>query len=118
MDFIYQYAGWGTRVLELALAAVFLVHGWSKVRHPAGIAVIWGGNKTLASFHGWIEIVAALMVVTEFGTFYGSLIMAVIMLGAMYYKIFKWKTPFMATTTTGWEFDLVIFAGALTLLLG
>lgn len=118
MDFIYQYAGWGTRVLELSLAAVFLVHGWAKVKRPAAAAAVWGGNKMLGALHGWVEIAAAIAVATQFGTFFGSLVMIVVMLGAMYYKIFKWKMPFKADTTTGWEFDLVIFAGALTLLLG
>ena len=38
------------------------------------------------------------------------------MLGAIYFKIFKWKMPFTSQTSTGWEFDLVLLAAGLVIL--
>lgn len=118
MDIIYQYAGWGTRALEVALAAVFLVHGWNKIQNPTPVGKLFGRGKSVGLLFGLVEVVAAVMVATEIGTFFGSLAMIVIMLGAIFFKLFKWKTPFVATDAPGWELDLVILAGALTLLIG
>jgi len=39
------------------------------------------------------------------------------MLGAIKFKIFKWKTPFTSMGQTGWEFDLINLATALTLVI-
>jgi putative oxidoreductase len=118
MDFIYNYIGWGTMALELALGFVFVVHGWAKVRNPGMMAGVYGKNKALGMLHGWIEVGAGIAVATGFGTFYGTLAMIVIMVGAIYYKIAKWNVPFSSQNSTGWEFDLVLLAGALALLLG
>ncbi len=43
--------------------------------------------------------------------------LSLIMLGAIYLKITKWKTPFKAENTTGWEFDLLILAASITLII-
>lgn len=40
-----------------------------------------------------------------------------VMLGAMQMKMTKWKTPFKSDSTTGWEFDLLILAASILLLL-
>lgn len=42
---------------------------------------------------------------------------AIIMLGAINAKITKWKTPFTAQNTTGWEFDLLILTASIALII-
>lgn len=37
-------------------------------------------------------------------------LLAIVMLGATYYKVFKWKMKFSMRTSTGWEFDLILLA--------
>jgi putative oxidoreductase len=120
MDFnsIYQYAGWGTTSLEWVLGIVFVVHGWAKVRNPIGVGKILGGGKNTGLIFGLVEVVAGVMIATGMGTFVSSIAIILIMLGAMYFKIFKWKIPFTTDTNTGWEYDLVLLAAALTLLIG
>jgi len=118
MEFINQFSGWGSWALMLSLGIVFIVHGMAKWRNPDMVAGVWGGSRTLGKLHGFIEIVAALAVATGVGAFWGAWIMVVVMLGAIYYKVFRWKVPFMAPSGTGWEFDLVILAGALALIFG
>ena len=117
MDFIYQYAGRGTQALEIVLGVIFVVHGWGKLMNPAAIGKALGRSKQVGLLFGVTEILAGVMIATGMGTFTATIIISVIMLGAIYHKIFKWKTPF-TTSTTGWEFDLLILAGALALLLG
>jgi len=118
LNAIYQYAGWGTTMLEVVLGIIFVVHGWSKVRNPAPIGKLLGGGKNTGLVFGLVEVVSGVMIATGLGTFASSIAIILIMLGAIYHKIFKWKIPFTTDSNTGWEFDLLILAGALTLLIG
>ena len=115
--FIYQFSGWGTHTLELVVGVIFVVHGWAKLRDPSPIGQIIGDGRPAGIVFGLIEVGAGLMIATGLGTFYSSLAIIVIMLGALYHKIVKWHVPFKADAT-GWEFDLLILVAALTLLLG
>jgi uncharacterized membrane protein YphA (DoxX/SURF4 family) len=117
MDFIYQYAGWGTKALEVAIGLVFLVHGWKKITNPLPAGKLFGKGKQVGLIFGIAEVLAGVMVATGMGTFTATIVISVIMLGAIYHKVVKWKVPF-TTDTAGWEFDLILLAGALTLLLG
>jgi hypothetical protein len=38
------------------------------------------------------------------------------MLGAMYFKMFKWSTPFSAQDKMGWEFDFLLFVSSVLIL--
>ena len=119
ITFIYSFSGWGTVVLRLAIGAVFVVHGWPKVKSPGGFAqAAWRGYRPAATIQGLVEMVGGLALIGGFWIGRSCVVLGAIMLGALYYKIVKWKVPFMATDKTGWEFDLVLLAGLLTLLLG
>jgi putative oxidoreductase len=118
MDTIYQYAGWGTTTLEVVVGIIFIVHGWGKVRNPVPVGKILGRGKNTGLAFGLVEVVTGVMVATGLGTRPSTIAIIVIMLGAIYHKIFKWKSGFSSQTTTGWEFDLLILAAALTLLVG
>jgi uncharacterized membrane protein YphA (DoxX/SURF4 family) len=67
---------------------------------------------------GLVECLAALAVIIGIHDEYAALALAAVMLGAMYHKIAKWKVPFTTHSNTGWEFDLVLLAGALAIALG
>ena len=106
------------QVLDLVLGIIFIVHGWAKARNPGMMASFWWGSKTVAFLHGAGEVLAGLMVFLGFGARYGAAFMVLVMLGAIYEKAFKWKTGFWSQTTTGWEYDLLILAAALAVILG
>ncbi len=113
------FSGWGMVVLRVCIGGIFIVHGSSKVRNPASIAgAVWKGMKSAAFIHGLIEVVGGIALI--FGFWMNPILMtfAVIMVGAIYYKIAKWKISFMASNGTGWEFDTLLLAGLLALLLG
>ena len=95
--------------LRLALAAVFAAHGWMKVSK-------WKSIPAPFRFLGLLEVIGAFLVILGFLTHLSSIVFVIIMLGAMYHKIVKWKTPFMGEKGTGWELDLIILAAALVLI--
>lgn len=68
--------------------------------------------------HGLIEVVVAVALISGTYVREAGLVLAVIMLGAIYFKKFKWNTPFSSYNTTGWEYDLVLLAASLYFLLG
>ena|ERR1051326_1426656 len=118
LAFLYSFSGWGTVALRLAIGAVFIVHGWQKVQKPGTIASVWGGSKALGLVHGLVEVIGGVALVFGFWIGRSTVVLSVIMLGAIFYKTVKWKVPFKSSNSTGWEFDLVVLAGLLTLLLG
>ncbi len=118
IHFINQFNGWGMPALRLAIAIVFVVHGVPKVKNPAGIASAYGAPKFVGLLHGLVEVLGAVALVAGYQRRQAALLLAVIMLGAIYFKKFKWKIPFWARDNTGWEFDLVLLGGLLAILLG
>jgi putative oxidoreductase len=115
-----DYSGWGTVALRIVVGIVFVVHGWPKVKNPSGIAkAVWGGITFIGLLQGLVEFLGGVAVILGLWVAPISLVFAVIMLGAIYFKVFKWKAPFMSTSGPGsWEFDLVLLAAALALALG
>ena len=105
----------GALSLRLAVAAVFIAHGPPKWRHPEGLAGATGLPVWFGKFLGAAETVGALAL------FFGILVqpaaigLALIMVGALRYHLFVWKTPFTAMGKGGWEFDLTLLAACTTL---
>lgn len=103
-------ADWALLLLRIAVAATFLSHGLQK----------WGMWKmtpseqmntsqlTLMRALSIVEPIAALSVLLGISTLYGALTLAVVMIGAIYFKIAVWKKKF--AEAGGWEFDLVLLA--------
>src|SRR3989338_10511271 len=98
----------GLLILRVVLAVVFLYHGGAKLFK----------KEIPASFRalGMLEVLGGISILLGFLTELSSIGLAIIMLGAIYFKIFKWKISFYSEKSTGWEFDLVLLAMALALL--
>lgn len=113
--FLDPYTGWGMVALRVALGLVFIVHGWPKTKNPSEIAKsVWGGAIAVGFLHGLAEVLGGAALILGWSLRPVALLLALIMLGAIYFKVVKWRVPFM----NGWEFDLVILGGLLTILLG
>lgn len=109
---LYMLGDWGLFALRVALAAVFLVHGYSKramwKMQPSGQM-----PKKMLSMMKVLSIaepLGALSVLFGFLTHLGAFGLGIIMIGALVLKIGLWKTPFTAQDKMGWEFDLVLLA--------
>lgn len=112
LDFLNAYSGWGIWFLQFAVGAVFIYHGWPKMKKIKNFFGIGG------SLHGIVEVAAAAALILGMYVREAGLALAVIMLGAIWFKKFKWHTPFSSMNTTGWEFDLVLLGSALYFFLG
>lgn len=110
LSYFSQFSGWGTWFLQFAVGAVFIYHGWPKFKKMSNFFGIGGG------LHGLIEVVAGLALIFGLYVREAALALAIIMLGAIYMKKFKWNIPFSSQGTTGWEFDLILLAASVFLL--
>lgn len=115
---LLDFSNWGDLALRLVLAAIFLVHAKPKLLAPAGMAQGMGWPKAAVVILGIFELLGAVYVATGFLAQIGAAYMAIIMLGALYHKIFKWNLPFTAHDKNGWEFDLILLAAALMVMTG
>lgn len=68
-------------------------------------------------FIGICETLGGLAILFGFLTQLAALGLGIIMVGATYKKINEWKVPFTSQKTTGWELDLIILGGCMTLLM-
>lgn len=104
-------------VLRAVIGVIFLVHGWPKVTSASELAAGWGNPKMAGflRFLGVAETAGALALLAGFLTPLAAAGLSIIMLGAIWTKTTSMKTGFSAHQTTGWEFDLMILAGTVTL---
>ncbi len=113
MQMSKRAADWGLLALRIVIAAIFLFHGWQKIQ-------LWmsGTTNPLMMVLAVVEPVAAILVLIGYFTRWASLALAVIMIGAIYYKMTgQMGDPigFATPTGPGWEFDLALLGGALAL---
>lgn len=118
LEQLLDYNDVGLFILRLSLAIIFFYHGWPKMTNAVSMASMIGMSSVMVFTLGLVEAVSAVAMVIGFYTQVAALLMAVIMVGATYYKMAKWQMPFAAMDKTGWEFDLILFGGAVAILLG
>jgi uncharacterized membrane protein YphA (DoxX/SURF4 family) len=105
MEAFLQYSSAGLFLLRLVVALIFIAHGAMKLKSANAMAGL-----------GIVEVVAGLGLILGLYVQYASLVLAIVMLGAILMKLTKWKTPFMAMDKTGWEFDLTLLAANIVIL--
>ncbi|HWP62793.1 MAG TPA: DoxX family protein [Candidatus Binatia bacterium] len=114
------YVDWGLLALRVAVGIIFVVHGWPKITGARGMAEMMGrpGTASVAFFtiQGIVEAGGGVLLILGIWTQLVNVLFAIIMVGAIYLKLTMMKTGFMATQTTGWEFDFVLLAANLALL--
>ena len=102
-----MYSAWGIWFLQFAVGVIFIVHGWPKLKNTKKMAAIGG------TVHGLVEVLGGLALFFSYHVRAVGLAFAFIMLGAIWFKVFKWKTPFMAHDKTGWELDFILLAASI-----
>ena len=102
-------------LLRLAVGAIFIYHALPKLKDPRVMAsgVGWTSGQVLAL--GIIEFISGISLIGGLAVRFSALILATVMVGAIYHKMKKWNVPFMSQTSTGWEFDLILLAASLTI---
>lgn len=62
---------------------------------------------------GVTELLSAVGLVLGVYNRVAALAFSVIMVGAIFMKIVRWRVPFTAMDKTGWEFDLILFTASI-----
>ena len=112
-----QYGNFGFVILRIAVAIVFIYHAVPKLKNAKGMAQMVGMPVGMIVMLGVIELISSVGLV--FGVYpqLAALLLIVAMIGAIGMKTMKWKVPFAASDKTGWEFDFVLLAANILILL-
>ena len=115
----HQYGDIGLFILRIAVATIFIVHGMWKIENGKQMASGLGIPKAGLFFTalGAAEFFGSLALLSGFLTQIAAAGLGIIMLGAIYLKIFKWNVKFTAHDKTGWEFDLIILGTCIAIFL-
>ena len=116
LSFALRYADWSLFLLRLIVALVFGTSGYSHLRSPRQLAKSIEMSVGFTVFLGAAEVAGALGLVFGVLTQAAALGLILIMFGAIYKKIFKWKTGFWGEKTYGWHYDLLFVVINLTIL--
>lgn len=111
-----RYAHLAPLMLRLALGAIFIVHGLPKLTGLEGTAQFFAQVGIPAPFVmalvvGVIELIGGALLLIGYQTRIAAALLALNMLGAII------TVKFAAGFVNGWEFDAVLLAAALSLVL-
>ncbi len=111
-----QYNDIGLLILRLAVAIIFIYHALPKLKNAKGMAQMVGMPAGLVFMLGSVEFLSSLAMVFGFYVQVAALLLSIVMIGAIGMKTMKWHVPFAAMDKTGWEFDLILLASSIFLL--
>jgi len=117
MYHLVGYGNLGLWILGATVGVIFIVHGIPKIKNPKSVASVYKAPAVFGLYHGLIEFLGGGALILGIFVDFVAFVFALIMLGAIRFKITKWDMPFTAHDKTGWEFDLILLAACLVLLL-
>jgi len=111
-----QFTDLGLLLLRLMVAVVFATSGWTHITRLEERSKGLGMSKGLTLFVGIAEVAGGLGVAFGVLTQLAAIGLILIMLGAMYKKIFEWHTGFWGEKAYGWHYDLLFIVINLVIL--
>ena len=111
-----QYSDIAFLILRVVIAAIFIYHALPKLKNASGMSQMIGMPAGMIFMLGLVESVSSVGMI--FGVYIqiAAFLLAMVMVGAIYFKIAKWHVPFGAMDKTGWEFDLILLAANIFIL--
>lgn len=97
-------------LLRIVISIIFISSGWKHFTNPQERAKSITMPVWFTFLLGIAEVAAGLSVLTGIFIKVGALILMVDMIGAIYKKIFEWKTGFWGEKNSGWYYDLLYFS--------
>jgi len=108
---------WSFLILRLILGFIMIIHGWSKIKDPKGTAK-WISSEGLKPGIFWAIVVALLEFIGGIFLIFGFLTQIIALLLAIQFLIVTlWKIKKQERLIGGFEFDLIILASSIVLLL-
>lgn len=103
----------GLFILRLAVAIIFLYHGLPKLMKAGMMGQMMGMPSGMVFMLGMVETLSSIGLIFGVYVQLASILLSIVMVGAIYFKTAKWKTGFAAMDKTGWEFDFILLASNL-----
>ncbi len=111
-----QFSDISFLVLRLVIAAIFIYHAVPKLKGAKMMSQAMGMPAGMIFMLGGIEFLSSLGMIFGVYVQIAAFLLGMAMIGAIYFKTAKWHIPFGATDKTGWEFDLILLAASIILL--
>jgi putative oxidoreductase len=102
-----RFTDLGILLLRLMVGLVFVNSGYSHSSNPEARAKSIGMSKPFTLFLGIAEMAGGLGVAFGVLTQLAAFGLILIMLGAIWKKIFAWHTGFWGDKASGWHYDLI-----------
>lgn len=115
---LLAYNNVGLLLLRLAIAVIFIYHALPKLKGAKMMSQAMGMPAGMIWMLGAVEFISSLGLIIGFYTQLAALLLGIIMVGAIGMKMMKWGVPFAAMDKTGWEFDLILLAANIAIVLG
>ncbi|MBI2063286.1 MAG: DoxX family protein [Candidatus Yanofskybacteria bacterium] len=112
---VFLNANLGLLILRLAVAIIFLYHGLPKLMKAGMMGQMMGMSGGEVFMLGMIEALSGIGLLLGIYIQLASILLSIVMVGAIYFKMTKWKTRFSAMDKTGWEFDFILLASNLAI---
>ena len=111
-----QFSDISFLVLRLIIAAIFIYHAMPKLKGAKMMSQAMGMPAGMILMLGGIEFLSSLGMILGVYVQIAAFLLVMVMIGAIYFKTAKWHIPFGAMDKTGWEFDLILLAANIILL--
>jgi uncharacterized membrane protein YphA (DoxX/SURF4 family) len=111
-----QFSDISFLILRLVIAAIFIYHALPKLKNASGMSQMIGMPAGIIFMLGLVETISGLGMTFGFYMQIAAFLLAMVMVGAIYFKMAKWHVPFAAMDKTGWEFDLILLAANIFIL--
>ena len=109
----YSLSDYALLALRIIVAIVFFSSGKGHIQNPKERGKSIGMPPTVTLFLGIAEVIGAISVAGGIYIQIGAALLICTMLGAIYKKIFVWKTGFYAEKGYGWHYDLILLTANL-----
>jgi len=104
-------------LLRLMVGSVFFSSGWSHLKDPEARSKSIEMSKGFTIFLGAAEVAGSLGVIFGILTQLAAMGLILVMLGAIYKKIFRWHMGFWGPSgTNGWSYDTMMIVMNLVIL--
>jgi putative oxidoreductase len=103
-------------LLRLMIAAIFATSGWAHATKPKERAESIDMSPSFTQLLGIVELLGAASVALGLFPEAGAILLIGVMIGAIYKKVFAWKTGFWGDEGQGWYYDLLYLVCSLVIL--
>ena len=97
--------------LRVVLAIMFVDSGRRHMQDPQGRASGLGLPVWFTWILGAIEVAGGLLILIGYLTHWAAFFLSGVMVGAIYFKVFVWKTGIYGKNNDGWYLDALLLAG-------